>query len=201
MLVYNYETEDGVLCHHGVKGMKWGEHRFQTQQAGYAARVKRYESKAKSSKSGIMKRNNMMKATRYKNKMDIQKATHDAKGLSKKYQARYGDKAKEIINSNASKAYSQMKDTYKSDRSKRRADANSANANYKSQYYKKAQTKTFGERVVKNLIVDTDAWKMPYQRVSGRTTTIGKQITDDILTGGMGGMVKDAKYRRAQKKQ
>lgn len=200
MLIYNYETEDGVLCHHGVKGMKWGEHRFQTKQAGYASKIKKYESKAQSSKSGIMQRSNMVKATRYKNRMEIQKAAHNAKGLSKKYQARYGDKAKEIVNSNASKAYSQMKDTYRSDRNKRKADANSANANYRSQYYKKAQTKKLGERIVKNLIVDTDALKMPYQRVSGRTTTIGKEIADSMLTGGMGGIVKDARYRRAQKK-
>lgn len=201
LLVYNYETEDGVLCHHGVKGMKWGEHRFKTKQAEYAARVKKYRNKAESSKFGITKRSNMMKATRYQNKMDIEKAAHDSKGLAKKYQARYGDKAKEIINSNASKTYSQMKDTYKSDKSKRRADALSANANYKSQYYKKAQTKNFGERMVKSLIFDTDVWNMPYQRVSGRTTTVGKQFIDGMLTAGIGGKIKDNKYRRAQKKQ
>lgn len=200
MLVYNYETEDGVLCHHGVKGMKWGEHRFQTQQAGYSAKIRKYNDKAKASKTGIGARYNIARATQYQNKKDLSSAYRNANSIGKKVSALYGNKRSEIVSKNASNAYTQMKNTTKSDRAKRKFDAYAYNNKNMSKYYKAAQHKSLGEKFVAGSVFDKQLRNMSVQRISGRKTTVGKNYIDNVLTGGIGGAIADAKYKKMKKK-
>lgn len=51
MLIYNYETEDGVLCHHGVKGMKWGRRKAVMTSGGIGKRRARAASVSQPSAS------------------------------------------------------------------------------------------------------------------------------------------------------
>ena len=192
-----YESE---LYHYGVKGMKWGEHKFQAKQSAYSSMIRKYNDKAKASKTGIGARYNISKATQYKNKKDLSSAYRNANTIGKKISVVNGNKRSEIMRKNASEAYAQMKNTTKNERAKRKFDAYSYNNKSLSEYYKSAQHKSLGEKFVAGTVFDKQLRNTSIQTLSGRKTTVGKNYLDYVLTGGKGGAIADAMYKIKKKK-
>ena len=197
---YNCEAYESELYHYGVPGMKWGERRFQAKQSAYSSKIRKYNDKAKASKTGIGARYNIAKANQYKNLKDFSSAYKNANSIGKKLSVAAGIKRAEIMSKNASNAYAQMKNTTKNERAKRKFDAYSYNNKSLSKYYKAAQHKNLGERFVAGSVFDKQLRNMPIQRISGRKTTVGKNYLDIVLTGGIGGAIADAKYKKMKKK-
>lgn len=197
---YDCAAYENELYHYGVKGMKWGERRFQAKQSAYSSKIRKYNDKAKASKTGIGARYNIAKANQYKNLKDLSSAYKNANSIGKKLSVAAGNKRAEILSKNASNAYAQMKNTTKNERAKRKFDAYSYNNKSKSKYYKAAQHKNLGERFVAGSVFDKQLRNMPIQMISGRKTTVGKRYLDITLTGGIGGAIADAKYKKKKKK-
>ena len=197
---YDYTAYESELYHYGVKGMKWGEHRFRTQQDGYSAKIRKYNDKAKASKTGIGARYNIAKATQYQNKKDLSSAYRNANSAGKKVSVLYGHKRSEIVSKNASNAYTQMKNTTKNERAIRKFDAYAYNNKSLSKYYEAAQHKSLGEKFVAGTVFDKQLRNTSIQRISGRKTTVGRNYIDNMLTGGIGGAIADAKYKKMKKK-
>lgn len=76
----------------------------------------------------------------------------------------------------------------------------SKNLKESSKYLDIRANRNLGERIVASTIVDTDLWKMPYHRLSGRETTYGKEAVSMLFTGGLAGIALDAKYMADNRK-
>lgn len=71
----------------------------------------------------------------------------------------------------------------------------SANYEYQSEYYNKVANMDAGQKFFEKSIFKSEMLNTPYQRLSGRTTTLGKKYLDDSLTLGIGGLIGDFKER------
>lgn len=63
MLVYNYTTEDGVLCHYGIPGMKWGRRKARMPSTTMGRYRSAYKSQVQSAKASYKKQKQAYKQT------------------------------------------------------------------------------------------------------------------------------------------
>lgn len=108
--------------------------------------------------------------------------------MQKKYATKY---ASEYHKEKAGKAVTKLGRAYETSKAKNYSEL--------SKHYGRQQNKTLGERAVSSLLVNKDYINTPYHRMSGRTTTAGKETVNRILLG-IPGAVGDIKYLKENRK-
>ena len=195
-------TINGELYHYGVKGMKWGVRKAISAYGKYnTIRKKQYESAAAKSRTRFGRMNNIAAAGRYEELSNRANNVNKAKGLYRKIDAAVGYGAAANKSAANAKTASKLEAESKSKLAKAIYKQSAANNKELNNYYKKAAKDDIVERYVRTRIYDSEFMSMPYHRLSGRTTTRGKDIVENMLTLGMAGAVKDLKYINAQKKE
>lgn len=206
--LYHVNYSDKELYHYGVKGMKWGVRKavkavdkVTRQYADATNKVaNKYAGKAAKRKTTLGKLMAIQNETYYRTKSAKANKTADAKGVLNKINEAVGEKSMKTHYNEQSKGYAKMQNVAKSRYGKAVYKQASANAKEMSKYYDKISKQNLGERYVRTQLVDTEYINMPYHRLSGRTTTRGREMVDIMLTGGIAGAIMDAKYLRDQKK-
>lgn len=177
MSTYYYISND-YLAHHGVKGMHWGIR-------------KAYE------RSAIRRTGDRIQGTAWRMKTKASRF-RDAHGV--------GNKASEIFGYGAMRTNAQAHQrTQKAlaEHSKTKLAQNihkqhSENAGYLADYASNMKKSSVGDKALE-LMVPINYLKTPYKRLSGRTTTVGKNYVNYALTYGTFGLFQDAGYISTQR--
>lgn len=119
---------------------------------------------------------------------------HNANGAYRKLRERYGHGSKATILEGKSKGYARNAKTSKHEITRKYYDQKSKNLKYQSKAARKVASSWLGTKTVRDFINKSPFSKVPYQRLSGRTTTVGKNMIENIFTLGLAGTIKDAKY-------
>lgn len=206
-----YVIYGNELYHYGIPGMRWG-HRKAQPASGSNSKPKRgseeyYRDKAgraiakiSTSKTRLGKDINNYRAFGYEanaNRAANKITSKSEKGLIKKLDTRYGHGAN-AAGQNASANYYSRKAEYSKTRlgksinnSKAFNERSWAKTNEKLHASK--NLKDYGSNFVKSFS------NTPVKTWSGRTTTNGKQVVDQLLTVGIMGTVKDIGYYKNSK--
>jgi hypothetical protein len=196
MTTYIYKDE---LYHHGIKGQKWGQRRFQYENGtltpegrkrygyfSYVARAERYKNAANSARekreqaSKSLNRNEYLKNTsrQFLNEAASKEYSKAAKA-GKRVNAHDMSAARnEALSKYNSEAASVSKTKFM------RAYNSSESANYKSlaKVYRDA-AKTGRNVLERELIANVKVLSAPYQTIGGRQTTYGKRLVEATLAG------------------
>lgn len=181
----------GYLSHHGVLGMKWGVRRYQPYPADYTGSGKEVGEAKKSSKMK-MKAQVLPRAIK-RNVSSYVSDVKNAKGAYRKAGAMLGNKGHERYERNLSSLYRDRENAAITGFHRAVMNKYANNHGYLADYYKDKQSMSVGKRTV-NTFTLNKYMKTPYQRISGRTTTLGKEYAQIFLTLGTAGLVLDAKY-------
>lgn len=179
------------IYHSGVKGQKWG--------------VRRYQNPDGSLTSAGRQRYGVGERTKIRFQGYIRKHhqpilnTIRAKGVGNKMSelAGYG-RLRTIHRINAT-TEKKLANASRTRLGKAIHNQKSANNIHSMKYAESMKSKNIGQKVVERM-TGAEAFKTPYTRLSGRTTTLGERIVDQVLTGGMVGLAKDVGYMRNKKK-
>lgn len=189
-------ASEDELYHYGVPGMKWGKRKRQ----GYENKADAYAKRAEKAKTGYGKRAYIRKEAVYRAKADKLKRIADAKTFKDALNEYSGDRNTKAVASARSNMYSKMASTAKTKLGQAMYTQESRNHKELSKYYDIRDKQSYGKKWFDSHVFNTTYAKMPYHRLSGRTTTVGKEVADMLLTGGLYGLAKDVQYKRSQKK-
>jgi hypothetical protein len=195
---YNVQSQtapNDELCHYGVIGMKWGKRKA----SYYDAKSKTHASAIANSKTRLGKSYHNYRAYRNEIKALDKKAGEQlGKGsILKDIDSAYGHGASARSQTAAANYYNRKSGYTKSRLSTTKAKAaaynNKTAAEANTRLHNSKSLKQYGTNYVNafaNRSIKT--W-------SGRTTTTGKKMVDELLTGGMIGLVSDVSYYRDSK--
>lgn len=167
----NYILIDGTLYHHGIKGQKWGNRRWQNEDGSLTPAGREHYGYGNSRIAGRIARPGL---------------TSGALGISKKSNLRsaaiYGARGERAA-AKAEKSKTRLGKAYYTQKSRN-------NLAMAKMHETKAQ-QSLGKRIFQGTIFNTEFVKTPYYTLAGRKTTQGKQLVDSLL--GISA-IKDAKY-------
>lgn len=197
-----YMINSDELYHHGVLGMRWG---VRHDKPGNGRRSSGKGGKAiPMSQRGLLERtaDNMRDydETWRNERRNAWNNAKNAKGIGLKLDYLMGDRRNASMQRAASKHNQHVAENSKTKYFKRSYEVASRNNESWAKYYDKESKKDFGRKIVDMYMGNPDQWNVPLERYSGRKTTSGKEAIDIILTGGMAGVILDAKYKHDQKK-
>lgn len=180
------------LYHHGIEGQKWGVRRYQNSDGSLtSAGRQRY---------GVIERAKIRTKGRFAERNQAGINFRRAKGFGNKVSAAVGYdrlKTKATIRSTTEK---NLANASRTRLGKAIHNQRSANAQYSADYAKIMRHKSAGQKIIENTLWAGQAMKTPYARLSGRTTTVGKECVNRMLTLGIAGAIKDAQYLANKKK-
>lgn len=194
---YTNLNQANELYHHGVKGQKWGVRKYQNPDGSLTAEGQRRQN------ANIVNRtkdrfgahvdsfNNAARNTgKALNGGHVWTAGSELMGygrMGSRYEAH-------------SKAQQKLKEHSKTKLGQAYHDQRAKNFNELGKYSRNRQHESVGERVVNSMLVNVKLIRTPYHRLSGRTTTYGREMLNGLLTGGAAGLAMDAKYLHDKKK-
>lgn len=195
MIYYGANDYRDYLSHHGVVGMHWGIRRYQPYSVAPRASGKGGKEIGQA-KTGVFQRARIRMGYNRQDTVNRYINTARAKGIVNKASAFAGHHRGQKRAENRQHMHERLADASRTKMGKRYHEWRAANYNYQSQYHQNKRSMSIGRRLIEDGVINQTYAKRPYQRLSGRTTTIGKEYVDRILTGGMYGLYKDIKYKR-----
>ena len=178
------------LAHHGIKGQKWGVRRFQNEDGTLTSAGR------KRKEYGIIRRTRDRISGHIETNRQIVRNTRNAKGIGNKASELFGYGRARTVDHVRQATEKRLAEHSRTRLGKALHEQRSANAGYRSKYYGQMQKADFGEKFMEQYVFPSKAMNVPYRRLSGRTTTIGKSVADNLLTGGAIGLAKDVTYMR-----
>ena len=193
MWKYNETVSYDELYHYGVPGMKWGKRK---NESYYRDKATKSISKMNSSRTKLGKNINNYKAYLAERKANMLSIRNKEKGF-KRMDNRYGHGANAATYRSASDFYKRAASYQKSDRNKTKLESASYNAKTAATANQRLHDakgiRNYGREYVNAL------FNRKIKTSVGRTTTSGKVMAESMLTLGVSTLIKDAKYKRANK--
>lgn len=217
-----YTDNDYRLYHHGILGQKWGrkngppypldasDHSAAEKKAGWR------KSLENATKSDGIKGAVARAAARAVDRRDFQRDTRrdimrnviETKGFKNKISEAVGLGRSRTIARNQVITNKKLMEHSRNEWAKKKYEADAKNADEMVNYYQK-RINRYGKNAVKAFAHDftqqymgnPELSQVAFHRASGRVTTRGREALSNALTGGIAGLVLDAKYEREQAKK
>lgn len=181
------------LYHHGVQGQKWGVRRYQNPDGSLTEEGRRrlgYGDNKGRREINKEARQNL----KYANKNVKQSVNQRYGRVGKYFNQEAVDTWNEGINRNQAAYYRTRAATARTKYGRKLQSSRSFNSEAFADYYKKASNYSDSMQMLRRYKLDPNLYKIPVQRISGRKTTIGREVLDIMLTAGYGGIALDALY-------
>ena len=206
-----YYVYGNELYHYGVPGMRWGHRKAPDTSSGsskprygseeyYRNKANRAVARISTSKTRLGKNFNNLRA--YNNTVNANIASKKAslgkeKNILKKIDSIYGHGAN-AVRQNANADYYQRKSEYSKTRlGKTMNEAKAFNEKSAAKANEKLHNSSSIKEYGKNFVDSMSTRKI--KTWSGRTTTVGKQMVDQLLTVGVIGTIQDVGYYKNNK--
>lgn len=192
MWEYNYTNE---LYHYGVPGMRWGHRK---NESYYRNKAQKSISKMKSSKTKLGKHFHNYSAYINEQKANVKRSNKNETNILKRLDNKYGHGANASSLNASSNFYKRLASYQTKQKAKTKSEARSYNAksaaNANERLHNAKNPIDYGKKYIEA------KFNRPVKTAVGRKTTSGKVYVDNLLTLGVVGLIKDAKYKRNSKK-